>query len=134
MKVGLGAELSVAEPEDKRGARSIHFAAYNDFWMKSQGTPQLEGAIDVTYKATGALKWAYPYHPTWRHTKSMYEACMKKPKTREDGYSDSYFSEGEIYQIMEEAEEQRSKKKKEEKDGWLWMGLPEMQTDKLRKA
>lgn len=33
-------------------------------------------------------------------------------KTRGDGYSDSYYDEGTVYQIMEEAEEARRKLKK----------------------
>lgn len=37
---------------------------------------------------------------------------MKKPKTAADGYSDSYFDEGEIYRMMAEAEESRKKKPK----------------------
>lgn len=45
------------------------------------------------------------------------KTMAKVPKTAEDGFSDSYFSEGEFYQLMEEAEERRRKRKeKKEKE------------------
>lgn len=39
-------------------------------------------------------------------------AKLPVPKTAKDGYSDSYFNEGEIYQIMQNAEGARAKLKK----------------------
>lgn len=37
-------------------------------------------------------------------------------KTREDGYSDTYFSEGEMYELMQKGEEARINKLKNKDD------------------
>lgn len=40
---------------------------------------------------------------------------MPVPKTASDGYSDSYFDEGEIYAIMEQGEAARAKLKEKKR-------------------
>jgi hypothetical protein len=48
----------------------------------------------------------------------------RKPKTAKDGYSDSYFSEGEIYQLMQEGEEARAALAAKSPDGTARVDTP----------